>query len=108
MQLEQSLDQFSMQRKQFQSQLIETESAMDAIKGEHEAYKMIGNLMVKQSSSELIKELKEKKDTLTIRISTIEKQEAKVRAEVKEVQDALLKKMAQASNNDRAENRKKK
>lgn len=108
MQLEQSLEQFSIQKKQFQSQRIETESAMDAIKGENEAYKMIGNLMVKQSAVELTKELKEKKETLTIRINTLEKQEEKLRAEVKEVQNALLKKMAQQSNNVDSEKGKKK
>ena len=53
MQLEQNLEQLVMQKKQFQSQLIEAESAYNAIKNEKEAYKMIGNLMVKQSPEEL-------------------------------------------------------
>lgn len=108
MQLEQSIEQFSIQKKRFQSQLIETESALDAIKGESEAYKMIGNLMIKQSSTELSKELKEKKETLKVRINTLEKQEEKIRAEVKEVQNELLKKMSQESKNSKQKNEKKK
>lgn len=95
MQLEQSVEQLAMQKKQFQSQLIEAESAAEAIKNEKEAYKMIGNLMVKQKPEELSKELKEKQETLKVRIATLEKQEEKIRSEVKETQDALLKKIAQ-------------
>jgi len=93
MQLQQSLEQLSMQKKQFQTQIIEAEEAQKAITGEDEAYKMIGNLMIKQNPKELIKELKEKKETLEVRINTIEKQEEKIRKDLNKVQETLLKKM---------------
>lgn len=91
-QVEQSLEQFSLQKKQFQSQLMETSATLHALEGSGDAYKLIGNVMVKQSQEDLKKELSEKKSLLDVRLSTIEKQEDKLRAKVKELQEVILQK----------------
>jgi prefoldin beta subunit len=88
---EQSLDQFSMQKKQFSSQLMEIDASLDALGTSPEAFKLIGNLMVKQSSDVLRKDLESRKEVLQVRVQTIEKQEEKLRSKVKELQNVVLK-----------------
>ena len=91
-QLEQSLEQFESQKKQFRSQLAETDAALEALDPDEEAYRVIGNIMVKQSAEKLSKELRARKETLQVRIQTIEQQEGKLRQKVKELQDRGMKK----------------
>ena len=90
MRLQQGLEQFSMQKKQFQSQLAETEAALAATERSGDAYRIIGNLMVKQPSGEIKKDLSEKKETLAVRIKAIDKQEEKLRSQLKQAQEAVM------------------
>lgn len=94
-QAEQSLEQFSMQKKQFQNQLLEADASTDALENTDDAYKLIGNLMVKQSADDLKKELGERQETLRVRIATIEKQEEKLRSKVKELREVVMQKDTQ-------------
>ncbi len=89
-QIEQSMEQLAMQRKQFQNQLAETESALANISKDSNSYKLIGNLMVRQDYNTIKKELEEKKGVLKIRISTIEKQEEKLSSKIKEYQEQVM------------------
>ena len=72
--LEQALQQLLMQKQTFQLQLMETESALKEIQNTQEAYKIVGNIMVLAKKEDLEKELKEKKETTELRISSLEKQ----------------------------------
>jgi|SRR3989344_1788821 len=91
--LEQNLQNFLMQRQQFQLQLIEIESALDELKGKEDAYKIVGSIMVLTKADSIRKELEEKKSTLDIRISSLEKQESRIRDKTgalrKEVLEAI-------------------
>jgi prefoldin beta subunit len=93
---EQSLQNFLMQKQQFQSQLIEVESALKELKNKEEAYKIVGNIMVAAKKEELEKDLNQKKETIELRIKTLEKQESaikeKAQAMQKEVMEELTKK----------------
>jgi len=91
-QIEHNLEQFSTQRKQFQNQLTEVESALEAIKDNESTYKIIGNIMVKRTAEKTGEELKERKETLGVRITSIEKQEEKLKSKVKELQETVMKK----------------
>jgi prefoldin beta subunit len=88
--LQQNLQNFSMQRQQFQIQQTEIESALGELEKSGQAYKIIGNVMVLTDKDALKKELEEKKHILTIRISSIEKQESKVREKAEELQKEVL------------------
>src|SRR3989338_4389632 len=83
---EQELRQLQMQKQTFQLQLMEVESALKELQGAPEAYKIIGNVMIQAKKEELAKELSEKKETAELRISSLEKLEAKTREKAEALQ----------------------
>ena len=88
--IEQALQQLLIQKQTFQLQMMEIESALKELDGSGEAYKIIGNIMVLTKREELDKELKEKKETLELRISSLEKQETKTREKAASLQKDIL------------------
>jgi len=91
--LEQNLQQFQLQKQQFQHQLIETESAMNELQNSKEAFKIIGNVMLSAKKEDLVKELAEKKSEFDLRISTLEKQETKLKEKAQALRKEVLKEM---------------
>jgi len=89
--VQQNLENFSMQRQQFQVQQTEIETALIEINTTTTAYKLIGNIMVLTDREKLKKDLEEKKEMLNIRINTIEKQEEKLRSKFEELQQDVMK-----------------
>jgi len=93
--MEQNIQNFSMQKQQFQAQLMEIETAEKELKESKEAFKIIGNIMVASDKEKVAKELTDKKEVLKTRIESFEKQEEKIkqRAEImqKEVLDSMKK-----------------
>ncbi|MCC7574106.1 prefoldin subunit [Candidatus Woesearchaeota archaeon] len=89
--MEQSIQQIINQKKKFQNQLLETESALNEVSTE--TYKIIGNFMFKKNSEELKKELIEKKELLKTRIRTYDEQEEKTEKRFKELQQQVLKEL---------------
>jgi prefoldin beta subunit len=91
--IEQSLSTLLGQRQKFQSQLIETESAIEELKNTPQAYKIVGNIMIKAQSAELEKDLLEKKKVLEIRIKTLEKQESQLKEKAASMQSEVMKEL---------------
>lgn len=91
-QIESSLEHISTQKRNFQAQLTEADSALSEI-GSESTFKIIGNIMVKRSGEVTKKELQERKETLSVRINTLEKQEEKLRAKQKDIQENMMKDM---------------
>ena len=89
--IQQNLENFNMQRQQFQLQQTEIETALTEIENTSTTYKIIGNIMVLTDKDQLKKDLSEKKEMLSIRIGTIEKQEEKLRAKFEELQQEIMK-----------------
>jgi prefoldin beta subunit len=74
--LEQNLQALLMQKQAFQIELNETENALSEVsKVRDEVYRIIGQIMLKSDKQEIEKELKEKKDILSLRLRSIERQE---------------------------------
>jgi prefoldin beta subunit len=90
---EQSLQNILMQKQQFQSQLVEIESALKELEATKEAYKIVGNIMVNAKKEELKKDLDGKKETINLRIKTMEKQENEIREKTKKIQEEVSKKI---------------
>ncbi|HIH31959.1 TPA: prefoldin subunit beta [Candidatus Woesearchaeota archaeon] len=88
--IQQNLNNFALQRQQFQIQQSEAESALNEISDSKTSYKIIGSIMVKTEPETLKKELEEKLQMLKIRINSIEKQEAKIREKAEELQKEVL------------------
>ena len=93
--MEQSLQQFLAKKQGFQSQLVELESAIGELEKTDKAYKIIGNVMVQADKEELKKDLDSKKETVNLRIKTLEKQEEKMRKETSDLQSDVMKGMSE-------------
>ncbi len=91
--LEQSLHSVLMQKQQFQTQLIEIESALSELEKTDIAYKIVGNIMVASKKSELKKDLEAKKELFGARIRILDKQEQKLKEDAGNLQKQLLKDM---------------
>ncbi len=78
-QLQQQLQLLAQQRLQLEAKLREIEGTLEElgkITGETQVYKSIGMLLVRQDDREsLKKELDDHKETLTVRVKSIQKQE---------------------------------
>ncbi len=92
--LEQNLRTFTVQRQQFQAQLMEIDSALSEIEGTKEVFKIIGGVMVAAQKDEVKKDLAKKKEVLELRIKTIEKQEEKIKEKASSTQKEVLKEMS--------------
>ena len=92
---EQSMQTLLMQKKQFQTQIMEIDNALKELKTTEKAYKIVGSIMVEGKKEDLIKDLQLKKETTELRIKTIEKQENNIKEKTskiqKEVMDSLKK-----------------
>lgn len=91
-QLQQQLEITVQQKLQIEIKLRETENALEElgkIEGEETVYKSIGNLIIKANKENLIKELKEDKETTEIRKKSIEEQEKRLKDRIEELQNKL-------------------
>jgi prefoldin beta subunit len=89
--IQQNIENFSMQKQQFQLEQSEIETALNEIATSPKSYKIIGNIMVLVDKSKLTKDLEEKRDMLNIRINTIEKQEDKLKVKFEDLQKEVMK-----------------
>lgn len=88
--IEQTLHSYTAQKNSYQQQLAEVENAITELSGTHESYRIIGNIMVKASPEKLKTELDEKKSVLQTRITSVERQEAKLKEEMEKLQKQVL------------------
>jgi len=88
--LEQNMQASMMQKQQFQTQLIEIESALSELKNTNRAYKIVGNIMIDSTKEDLVADLSQKKEMFELRIKSFEKQEEQFKAKAKKLQEELL------------------
>jgi len=88
--IEQNLQNFLIQKQQLQTQLIEIESALEELKKVSDAYKIIGNIMIKSDRKGLEKELEQKKDMIGLKVKNLEKQEERIKEKAKKLQEEVL------------------
>lgn len=98
--LEQNLQNYLAQRQQFQSQMIEIDSALAELESQASAYKIVGNVMVSVKKEELESDLKKKKEIIELRIKSIEKQENLIRQKAKAIQEEVMKAMDNKSDDN--------
>ena len=74
---EQALHSLLLQKQAFQIELSEAENALSEVtKTKDEVFKIVGNIMIKAKKEDIEKDLKHKKEILSIRLKSIEKQES--------------------------------
>ncbi|MEE9525988.1 MAG: prefoldin subunit beta [Candidatus Woesearchaeota archaeon] len=91
--LEQGMQSFLAQKQQVQAQLMEMESALKELEKTDEAFKIVGNVMVKSDKESLKKDLTAKKEVLDLRIKTLEKQEADMKDKASAMQSEVMEKL---------------
>ena len=101
--LERQLQTIVLQKHQLQLQLNEVNMAQEELKrAKGEIYKSIGSVMMKSSRDEAEKDLKEKKDLTSIRISTLTKQDEKLRSHMQVLQSKLEERLKGLKGNESA------
>ncbi|VVB78489.1 Prefoldin subunit beta [uncultured archaeon] len=91
---EQNLHGILMQKQAFQMELTETENALSEIsEAKEDIFKLIGNIMIKTSKEKTEKELKQKKDLLSLRLKSIEKQESQLSEQLEKLKEEVMKKI---------------
>jgi len=91
---EQNFHNILVQKQAFQIELNETENAFSEIsKSKNDVFKLVGNIMVKSDKEKLEKELSHKKDMLSLRLKSIEKQEEQLNNELEELRQDVIKKI---------------
>lgn len=92
--LEQNLQSLLLQKQAFQFELNETENALSEVsKSKDDIYKITGQIMIKAKKEEVEKELSERKDILSLRIKSIEKQERAFKEKIDSLREELSKNM---------------
>ena len=91
-QLQQNLQAIMMQKQQLEVETVETDRALEELKkaGPDDAiYKNAGSVLIKAKKEEVIKELEEKKELSNTRVMVLGKQEARVKENLKEVENKI-------------------
>lgn len=90
---EQNMQTLSHQKQQYNSQLMEIESAIKELEKTEHAYKIVGNIMVKKDKAQMQEELEQKKEMCGIRVRTLAKQEENIRQKSGDLQKEVLTEM---------------
>ena len=90
-QMEQMILSSSSQIRSFRSKIIEIDSALKDLESSDKSYKIVGNIMVSSSKDALIEELNSEKEVIQTRISSLEKQEKKLKETLKDKQEEFIK-----------------
>jgi prefoldin beta subunit len=91
-QLQQNLQAIMMQKQQLEVETVETDRALEELKkaGPNDAvYKNAGSVLIKAKKDEVVKELEEKKELSNTRVMVLGKQEARVKENLKEVENKI-------------------
>jgi prefoldin beta subunit len=90
--LQQNLQSVTIQKQQVESELADAERTLEELvkvpDGE-QIFKYIGSLLVKVSKVDITKELEDKKDLSTTRTLVLNKQEARLKENIKELQTKI-------------------
>ncbi|MDP1729047.1 MAG: prefoldin subunit beta [archaeon] len=94
--LEQTLQSLIMQKQAFQLELSEVDNALEElVKNEKEIYKISGSIMIKSSKETVVKDLKQKKDLLSLRLKSINEQEKNLSEKSESIREKVLSKIQQ-------------
>jgi len=89
--MEQNLQNFIIQKQTFQTQLFEIDNALKELEtSKDKTYKIVGTVMIASKKEDLIKELKEKKSVIELRIKTLEKQEKAIKEKAANMQTEIM------------------
>ncbi len=91
-QLQQNLQSIMMQKQHLETEQLETDRAIEALKKAADTdtdYKEAGSILVKSTKTALVSELEEKKELANTRITVLTKQEARLKENLKEAETKI-------------------
>jgi len=79
------------QKYQLELSMKESEHALEELEKQEnaEVHRAVGNILIKANASDVVSDLKEKVETINVRLKTIKSQEKKITDELKSLQDRL-------------------
>jgi prefoldin beta subunit len=89
---QQQMQTIMMQKENISIQLLEIKKALDEtekVEAKREIYKVSGPILIKSTKAEVLKDLKEKQETLNVRMKTLESGEKKAKAKISELREKL-------------------
>lgn len=88
---QQQLQSVVMQKENLKLQDLEIDKALEELEASKEksAYKITGSIMVSKPTEEIVTDLKETKEAISIRLNSFEKTESKITGRLKELQEKL-------------------
>jgi len=101
--LQQNLQSVTMQKQQIDAELTDAEKTLEEltkVQENEQIYKYVGSLLIKVSKTDMTKELEEKKDISNTRTLVLNKQQARLKDNIKELQvkiDDMIKGRTQGS-----------
>jgi prefoldin beta subunit len=90
--LQQNLQSVAMQKQQTEAELADAEKTLEELQNvpaEEQIYKYVGSLLVKVTKEAITKELEEKKDISNTRTLVLNKQEGRLKENIKELQTKI-------------------
>jgi prefoldin, beta subunit, archaeal len=91
-QVQQQAQALAMQKSQTDVMIKETEMAIEELNKSAEdavVYKSVGELMIKTDKASLLASLKERQETFSLRVQSIERQEERLNSRFKQLQEQL-------------------
>ncbi len=101
--LQQNLQSVAMQKQQVEAEASDADKTLEELKNvapEEQIYKYVGSLLVKVTKESITKELEEKKDISSTRTLVLNKQETRLKENIKELQakiDEMIKARTQGT-----------
>lgn len=88
---QQQMQSIMTQKETLNIQLIEIGKALEELEKTktEEVYRIAGPILIKSEKTEVKKDLKEKEDTIKMRLKTIETGEKRVRDKIEEIRDRM-------------------
>lgn len=91
-QLQQNLQSIILQKQHLETEQLETERALEALKKAADTdavYKAAGSILVKSTKTSLVSELEEKKELANTRLTVLTKQETRLKENLKEAETKI-------------------
>jgi prefoldin beta subunit len=88
--IEENLHNYLGQKQQVQQQLMELESATEALETAKSSYRIIGNIMIEQPAEDVKKFTGEKMERLKVRVDSLSKQEEKLKSQAEKLQQEIM------------------
>ena len=93
--LEQTTQNLLLQKQAFQIEFSETNNAVEELKKtKGDAFKIVGQIMIKTDKTELEKEMEDKKKLLNLRLNAIQKQEDLMSEKIEKLKEEITKKLS--------------